>query len=157
VLLRKASNTILHRSPDVFDATLIFTNVSIDALSSKMHPFHSSVGLALAWGITTNYATPLSILDQLSTRQTFSLEEVEVERKTPWSAPHAIRDTYLKYGAEPPEYIEEAIRNAALPPPGGGQASAEARLIQGDKEYLISVQVGNHNLSLDLDTGSADL
>jgi aspergillopepsin I len=120
-----------------------------------MHPFHSSVGLALVWGIATSTATPLSVLDQLSTRQTFSLEEVEVPRKTPWSAPHAIRNTYLKYGVEPPEYIEEAVRNAALDPPG--QGTAEARPIQGDKEYLITVQVGNHNLSLDLDTGSADL
>lgn len=109
----------------------------------------------MVWSIATSTATPLGVLDQLSARQTFSLEEVEVDRKTPWSAPHAIRKTYLKYGAEPPDYIEEAIRVAEKDPPG--QATTEALPIQGDKEYLITVAVGNHNLSLDLDTGSADL
>ncbi|KAF2673687.1 hypothetical protein BT63DRAFT_397558 [Microthyrium microscopicum] len=41
------------------------------------------------------------------------------------------------------------------PPPG--QTSVGVRPVKGDVEYLITVKVGNHNLSLDLDTGSSDL
>jgi len=65
--------------------------------------------------------------------------------------------THLKYGIEPPAHIEEAVRNfeAQAAEPGTGTVAAKG--FKREAEYLINVKVGNHNLSLDLDTGSADL
>jgi aspergillopepsin I len=127
---------------------------------------HTFAGLTLFLGIAFGNPAPVgAALDRLASQQSFSLQEVGVERKRPWSAPHAIRNTYLKYGVEPPDYIEEAVRIADVniktylqenaDPKGKGSAPVET--IQHDKEYLLKVQVGNHNLSLDLDTGSSDL
>jgi hypothetical protein len=94
-------------------------------------------------------------VDLASAGKTFTLDQVAVERKTPWSAAHAIRRTYLKYGVEPPDYFEAAVKD--IEQTGPGTATVGARPIKGDTEYLIWAKVGNHNLSLDLDTGSADL
>lgn len=67
----------------------------------------------------------------------------------------SIRRAYLKYGLEPPEHVETAARMVELAPPG--QTSVGVRPVKGDVEFLITVRVGNHNMSLDLDTGSSDL
>lgn len=114
----------------------------------------SIFGFAILLGAAKCSPTPLEALDQLAGQRTFSLEQVEVDRKEPRSFVDEISRTYLKYGVEPPSYVEAAVRAAN---DGPGQASAPAKSISGDKEYLMSVQVGSHNLTLDLDTGSADL
>lgn len=91
--------------------------------------------------------------NQLAKNQKFSLEQVAVERKTPWT--RDLRRAYLKYGIQPPDYIEEAMRTYAAME--SNQTSVGAKPFYSDMEYLIDVKVGNLNLSLDLDTGSADL
>jgi len=68
-----------------------------------------------------------------------------------------LRLKYLKYGIEPPAYIEEAILNYEAMEFADNQTTAGARSYGWDMEYLIDVQVGKHNLTLNLDTGSADL
>jgi aspergillopepsin I len=118
-----------------------------------MLSFSSIFGFALLLGAAKGSPTPLEALDQLANQRTFSIEQVEVDRKEPRTLLDEITRTYLKYDVEPPSYVEAAIRDG----PAGGQASAPAKSIGGDKEYLMSVKVGNHNLTLDLDTGSADL
>jgi aspergillopepsin I len=73
-----------------------------------------------------------------------------------------MRKTCLKYGLEVPDqleaavkHVEAAVRNVDSAPPG--QTTIPVRPVKGDIEFLIAVQVGNHNLSMDLDTGSSDL
>lgn len=116
-----------------------------------MLSFSFIFGSAILLGAARCSPTPSEALDQLAGQKTFSLEQVEVDRREPRSLLDEITRTYLKYNVEPPSYVEAAIRD------GPGQASAPAKSIGGDKEYLMSVKVGNHNLTLDLDTGSADL
>jgi len=115
----------------------------------------SFLGISLIWSVASCSPTPVEALDQLAGQKTFSIQEVAVDRKEPWFLVDEISRTYLKYGVEPPSYVQAAIR--AGPAGGPGQASVPVKPIGGDKEYLMSVQVGNHNLTLDLDTGSADL
>lgn len=66
----------------------------------------------------------------------------------------AMRSTYLKYGLKVPSQVHEA---AEMMENGTNQASVPVRPVKGDVEYLINVTVGNHVLSLDMDTGSSDL
>lgn len=120
--------------------------------SSKMLSL-SLISSAILLGVANGKPTPLEALDQLAEKQTFSLQTIEVDRKEPRSLLDEITHTYMKYNVEPPSYIEAAVRDT----PGAGVATTPAKSIGGDKEYLISVQVGNHNLTLDPDTGSADL
>jgi aspergillopepsin I len=117
-----------------------------------MLSFSSILGFAILFGAAKCSPTPLEALDQLASKKTFTLTQVEVHRKAPRYFADEVTRTYLKYGVEPPSYIQAAIRAG-----GPGQASAPASSIEEDKEYLMQVQVGNHNLTLDLDTGSADL
>ena len=61
--------------------------------------------------------------------------------------------TYQKYGLKVPTNVRavvEAVDN-------GTTFSAPTRPVKGDVEYLINVTVGNHVLSLNVDTGSSDL
>lgn len=113
----------------------------------------SLISSAILLGVANGSPTPLEALDQLAEKRTFSLEQIEVPRREPRSLLDEITHTYMKYNVEPPSYVEAAIRDG----PAAGTASTPAKSIGGDKEYLISVQVGNHNLTLDPDTGSADL
>jgi hypothetical protein len=66
----------------------------------------------------------------------------------------AMRSAYLKYGVPVPQHIDDAAEMLAN---GTNQASVPVRPVKGDVEYLINVTVGNHVLSLDMDTGSSDL
>jgi hypothetical protein len=118
--------------------------------------------LTFASVYTTVIASPaqLTAWDLLRANQKFSLEQVAVERKSPWS--HELRRVYLKYGHKPPSYIEEAIKYydsiAALPMNSENTtASVGTKPLFADLEYVIDVKIGNLNLSLNLDTGSADL
>jgi hypothetical protein len=72
-----------------------------------------------------------------------------------------MRDTYLKYGFDIPDEINQAVEHVervnrlAMPP--GEKGTVVAKSIRNDLQYLIPVQVGKHSLMLDLDTGSSDL
>jgi hypothetical protein len=59
----------------------------------------------------------------------------------------------MKFGVRVPAEIEEAA-NKDVPP---DQTSVSARPVKTDQMYVVNVQVGNSNMSLDLDTGSSDL
>jgi aspergillopepsin I len=122
-----------------------------------MLPLKSLIALAALWDAAVS-----SPLEQLASRKTFSLEQVAVTRQKPWSGPNSMRKTCLKYGLEVPDqleaavkHVEAAVRNVDSAPPG--QTTIPVRPVKGDIEFLIAVQVGNHNLSMDLDTGSSDL
>jgi aspergillopepsin I len=108
----------------------------------------SVIAIAFFWGLALS--TPL---EQIAQRKTFTLDQVPIKRAIPWSGPSSMRMTFLKYGIKVPSNIEEAATGAIEP----GQATASARPSRNDIQYLINVQVGNHNMSLDLDTGSSDL
>ena len=116
-------------------------------------------------GIASSKPTPLEALDQISAKKSFSLKQIAAERAAPWSAAHSIRDTYLKYGAEPPGYIKENIimTEARMRTVLAGKAepnnkgSGPIRPGSNDADFLVNVQVGNYNLSLSLDTASSDL
>jgi hypothetical protein len=97
----------------------------------------------------------------------------------------SMRRAYLKHGLAVPDSIERAAKhaeeqawkewgqaktNAQSSPaddpvmngllgssPSSGKTSTPVVPVPGDVEFLITAQVGNHNLSLDLDTGSSDL
>jgi hypothetical protein len=99
------------------------------------------------------YSKPMA-LESLSSKKTFTLEQVAIPRKRSWGAPMAMRSTYLKYGVAVPQHIDDAAEMLAN---GTNQASVPVRPVKGDVEYLINVTVGNHILSLDMDTGSSDL
>ncbi|TID16432.1 Asp-domain-containing protein [Venturia nashicola] len=116
----------------------------------------SLISYAILLGVANGSPTPLEALDQLAAKKTFSLETIEVDRE-PRSLLDEITHTYLKYNVEMPEYVQIASKLAQDGPDDEGTATTPAKSIGGDKEYLISVQVGNHNLTLDPDTGSADL
>jgi aspergillopepsin I len=116
----------------------------------------SIVGSALLWSLVTGSPTVVSVLDQLATSRTFTLDQVAVQRSIPWSGPHEITRMYNKYGIQPPAELQAQVRNIDADGPAG-TTSVAAKPYKGDTEYLLSVKVGNHNLTLDLDTGSADL
>lgn len=109
------------------------------------------VGFAVLWGHV------LSIpMEQMFSRKMFTLEQFERPRRYGWHAPSIVRRTYLKYGVAVPETVSKAYDQAIQQNPDG-TTSIGVRPVKGDVEYLVTVQVGNHNLSLDLDSGSSDL
>jgi aspergillopepsin I len=120
-----------------------------------MFQYNSIVSSALLWSLASASPTVMSVLDQLASSQTFTLEQVAVPRSIPWSGPHEMTRMYWKYGVEPPQDLIAQVRN--IDDAGPGTATAAAKPFKGDTEYLLNVKVGNHNLTLDLDTGSADL
>jgi len=101
-------------------------------------------------------AMPLeSIMNGPNVNMKFTLEQTAIPRKTHWTPAMSIRRTAEKYGVEVPAYINEAaMRDESMPP---GETTVAAKSSRNDIQYLITVGVGNHNLSLDLDTGSSDL
>ena len=98
------------------------------------------------------FAIPSSLAESTSGK-TFTLKQVPVKRQSQWSSAKSVRRAHLKYHLEVPKEVEEAA-NIAAPP---GQATVPTRSFNYDQMYIINVQVGNHNMSLDLDTGSSDL
>jgi hypothetical protein len=106
------------------------------------------VGFTALW-------SPATIVSSLkhAERKTFSLEETEVQRRTPWSALHVMRNDYARHGLMIPSQLEAEINRLAPP----GKTSVVATPIPGDREYNVVVQVGNRNFTLDIDTGSSDL
>jgi hypothetical protein len=120
------------------------------ANSDTMLLLKSLIAFAVLWEAAVS--TPL---EQLASRKKFTLQQVAVTRQKPWMGPNSMRRAYLKYGVKVPGYVEEAVKNVEAGPPG--QTSIGVRPVKGDVEFLVAVQVGNHNLSLDLDTGSSDL
>lgn len=93
----------------------------------------------------------------------FTLNEVAVEGAIPRTFSQERARTYMKYGWELPPAIQTSLKYAVIeesqiePPPGGGETTVPVRAPKGETEFLINVQVGKHNLTLDPDTGSADL
>jgi aspergillopepsin I len=116
-----------------------------------MLPLSFLITVALLWG--TALATPHP-LDQLAKQGKFSLKQIPIRRASPWHGANSIKQAYMKYGVKVPDYIETAVNSNQSPP---SQTSVGARPVKGDLEYLINAQVGSHNLSMDLDTGSSDL
>jgi hypothetical protein len=117
----------------------------------------SFFSFTLLYTLSSCSPTAITALDQLASQQTFTLQEVAVQRQVPWSAEHEILKAYSKYGVEPPAGIQAAVRNFDNSANDGPSTSVEAVSIRNDLEYLIKVRVGNQTLNLDLDTGSADL
>jgi hypothetical protein len=124
------------------------SRVSIGCLDTML-PLKSLIAFAVLW----DYALSVP-LEELVQRRRFTLSQIPVKRATPWYGPNSMRRAYMKYGVGVPEFVNKAAESVGPPP---GQTTVGVRPVKGDVEFLISVQVGNHNLSLDLDTGSSDL
>lgn len=119
----------------------------------------SFVTLAVLWGAAV--AVPEPLKQAFNNKQTFSVQQVPVARTSRWNGPMSMRRVYMKYNLQVPKWVDKAAEEAetipAFTPQVGGKTSIPVRPVKGDVEYLITAQVGNHNLSLDLDTGSSDL
>src|ERR1700712_814944 len=98
-----------------------------------MLPLNSLAAFAVLWGSAAS--NPLA-LEQLASRKTFTLQQTEVQRSSPWHGPNSMRRAYMKYGLEVPETIETAARFASQGPPG--QTSIGVRPVKGDVEFLIN-------------------
>ncbi|KAF2672533.1 aspartic proteinase II-1 [Microthyrium microscopicum] len=86
--------------------------------------------------------------------KTFTLHQTAVPRARPWFAAKSVKDTHLKYQLRVPIEIENAL-SQEIPP---NQTSVSARPgTRTDQMYVVNVQVGGQNMTLDLDTGSSDL
>jgi aspergillopepsin I len=91
-------------------------------------------------------------------KKTFSLHQVSIARQVPWRGPISMRRAYLKYGLEVPDGVARAAAGFEQQPPiTNGKTSVPVRPAPNDVEFLVPVDVGNHQLQLDLDTGSSDL
>jgi aspergillopepsin I len=119
-----------------------------------MLALHFLLTLAVLWGTAFGAPDPLGAFRN---KRTFTLHQTPVRRKSVWNGPMSMRRAYLKHGLQVPNWVEKAASEAEALPGGGGKTSIPVRPVKGDVEYLITAQVGNHNLSLDLDTGSSDL
>jgi PIN domain nuclease of toxin-antitoxin system len=124
----------------------------------------SLVSLAvLCWSASAAPEPLKQAVKAVNNKQTFSVQQVPVARTSRWNGPMSMRRVYMKYNLQVPKWVDRAAEAAeaeTLPvfqPNAGGKTSIPVRPVKGDVEYLIIAQVGNHNLSLDLDTGSSDL
>jgi aspergillopepsin I len=106
----------------------------------------------LILGIVCGLALAIS-LGETAVGSTFTIEQIPVKRTTPWSCARSVRRAHLKYGLKVPAEIEEAADRDTPP----NQTSVLAKSVRTDQMYVLSVQVGKNNMSLDLDTGSSDL
>ena|ERR1700742_4296713 len=111
--------------------------------------------LAVLWG--TALAAPDPLAGAFRNKRTFTLHQTPVKRTSVWNGPMSMRRAYMKHGLQVPKWVEKAAQQAETLPAAGGKTSIPVRPVKGDVEYLITATVGNHNLSLDLDTGSSDL
>jgi hypothetical protein len=110
------------------------------------------ITFALSWSFAI--CTPAISWDQIQAKQQFTLEQIAIQTTKSWS--HQLRKPYLKYGSKPPAYIEKAIAHyEALDE--NRTTTVGAVSYYDDVEYLIKAQVGDLNVTLNLDTGSADL
>ncbi|KAF2150939.1 peptidase A1 [Myriangium duriaei CBS 260.36] len=110
----------------------------------------SAAAIAALAGLAAANPVPVHTINR---RGGFSVEQVAVPKKVQHPAAH-IAKAYAKYGkqAQTPAHVVKAAQAG-----GSGQGSVEADPEQGDSEYLCKVQVGKQTLTLDFDTGSADL
>jgi hypothetical protein len=92
-------------------------------------------------------------LNERATGKTFSLDQIPVKRSTLWTTALSVRRAHLKYGFTVPGDVEEAASRDETP----NRTTLQAMPVRTDQMYVINVQVGNKNMSLDLDTGSSDL
>jgi hypothetical protein len=92
-------------------------------------------------------------LNDRAAGKTFTLEQIPIKRTRPWTSALSVRKAHLKYGFKIPEDVEVAATRDEKP----SHTTLEARPVRSDQMYVINVQVGNKNMSLDLDTGSSDL
>jgi hypothetical protein len=98
-------------------------------------------------------------------RRTFSLQQVAVSvaGRGPWDGAAEVQRAYLKYGLPVPEAVSRAAARLELQRQrpallaSNGKTSVPVRPAPNDVEFLVPVEVGNHQLQLDLDTGSSDL
>jgi hypothetical protein len=124
--------------------------------------------LAVAWSRVE--ATPIEqvVGEQVAAKgkAAFTLDQVPVYRSKPLTFAEVRARTYWKYGLDLPVALEAALKYAQTeeseetdnaPPVGKGTSTVPVKAAKGEAEFLITVQVGKHNLSLDPDTGSADL
>ena len=116
-----------------------------------MYAFQYLLTLAVLW--VSAFAEPNPLLSAVKGKRTFSFQQQPVPRTSPWRGPMSMQRAYLKYGMEVPDYISAAADSQ----PPSGRTSIGVRPVKGDVEYLITATVGNHTLSLNLDTGSSDL
>jgi hypothetical protein len=135
-----------------------------------MLPFQYLAALTALY-VGAALAVPEPLLHATKGRKTFTLYQQPVARTQPWKGPMSMRRAYLKHGLTVPDGIAKAAKTAEQqgwaewnsisraddPAPVGGKTSTPVVPVPGDVEFLITAQVGNHNLSLDLDTGSSDL
>lgn len=109
---------------------------------------HSIAGLLLAGAslATIASATPIP---QATTKKGFSVTG-SIAKPLP-AAPIRLANVYAKYGKEIPANVAAAAAAAAST--GSVPANPEA----SDVAYLSQVTIGGQSLTLDFDTGSADL
>lgn len=105
-------------------------------------------------------AEPISMDKLAGQRNSFTLEQHAVPRRHIWTPPQRMARTYQKYGVPVPFHIKDAMAayaNGSMEDTGPGESTVPVVPVKGDVEYLINVTVGNHQLALDMDTGSSDL
>lgn len=104
----------------------------------------SVAAVALLAGLAV--ATPVKV----HKRGTFTVNQVVAPRqRTLRGAEHIVR-AFNKYHAEAPSHVQAAADSAST-----GEVTANSQ--NGDEQYTCQVQVGNTQMNLDFDTGSADL
>jgi hypothetical protein len=89
-----------------------------------------------------------------SAKNSFTLHQVPVEPASVWNGPASMKYTYQKYGRKVPQEVELAAEVMALQAVSGSVPAISADI---DAQYVIGVSVGKYNMTLNLDTGSADL
>lgn len=94
-------------------------------------------------------ASPTPVEEQLAKRGTFSIEQTPAG-KVHKNGALALSNAYKKYGVEVPAHVAAA---AAATATGTVVTNPE----QYDEAYLSPVLVGSQTLTMDFDTGSADL
>jgi hypothetical protein len=108
------------------------------------------IAFALAYLCGQSLASPL---DQLAKQGRFTLQETPIEGQ-PLSGEDAMLQTYLKYGVEP---LQDMDQNEFISDQAYLRGTIPAVPSRNDQQYLITAQVGHMNMTLDLDTGSSDL
>lgn len=94
-------------------------------------------------------AALLAVSAAAPTQKGFSIEQVPKNVGKLTAGPQLTAKVYKKFGKEMPD----AVAQAAAAQTGSVTATPE----QYDSEYLAPVTIGTQTLTLDFDTGSADL
>lgn len=117
--------------------------------------------------LTLSLAASATPLEHLFKRGAFTLPQVEVQAPR-LSLAEAIQRDYMRYGLDLPDSVRQAVKYQVKtaskfadevhgPPQVDGTGSVAATPGRHDIQYLVNAQVGRHNMTLNLDTGSADL